>query len=173
MARHQAPLALHVSLTNLQGLSYPIRGVGGHDIAATTYVDWSTFDLEPGAGVAQLLEPRGRAPLDHALASAANPGAFAPRVLNRSAATTCWAGQHPGVAGWWARSCRQPAVDYASDALDAVRSADWRSVNLGRKEPGDLSLGERRSLARFALRVGRVLAGEVLGSASDRRRRRQ
>ncbi|HEV2768429.1 MAG TPA: patatin-like phospholipase family protein [Acidimicrobiales bacterium] len=377
-ARHQAPLALHVSLTNLQGLSYPIRGVGGHDIAGTTYVDWSTFDLEPGAGAAQLLEPRGRAPLDHALASAANPGAFAPRVLNRSAdegayrahgisnfpssgclwytdggllasepvartlaaarrvagdgggtrlhlvvdprsegpsgssrwsdssASPSWtsgigralailpaqalyddlrrvarnnarlqsidevasrlgpllggealavmaevAGAHdasgdaaevvrrmllrlsgmeghervqaevispmllapdsgrevPGllagelfgtfggflsermresdyVLGWastraWLggglgrAGVGQPAVDYANDALDAVRSADWRSVNLGRKEPGDLSLGECRSLARFALRVGRVLAGEVLGSASDRRRRRQ
>ena len=83
--RHQQPIALHVSLTNLQGLTYPVEGVDGHELTATTYVDWSTFELQSGAGIAQLVEPRGRAPLDHALASAANPGGFAPRLLDRTA----------------------------------------------------------------------------------------
>lgn len=82
--RQSSPLALHVNLANLEGLSYLVGGVAGHEIVATTYVDWSTFELQPGAGVAQLVEPRGRSPLDHVLASAANPLGFAPRMLDRT-----------------------------------------------------------------------------------------
>lgn len=76
---------LHIALTNLQGLRYPVRSVrGGEAVTATTYADWSRFDLHPCGGPRQILEPEGSSPVDVALASAANPGAFAPRLLDRS-----------------------------------------------------------------------------------------
>lgn len=76
---------LHVALTNLQGLRYPIRSVRGEQpVLATTYADWSQFVLEPAGGAEQIVEPQGAAPIDVALASAANPGAFSPRLLDRS-----------------------------------------------------------------------------------------
>lgn len=78
------PLALHVTLTGLQGLTYDLPNGTGGEFAATTYADWSTFRLEPSRGVEQLLEPAGRSPLDAALASAANPAGFAPTMLDRS-----------------------------------------------------------------------------------------
>jgi len=82
--RQDRPIGLHVALTGLRGLSYPIRGMrrDGH-ITGVTYADWGRFVLEPGAGADALFEPEGASPLEFALASAANPGGFAPRLLRR------------------------------------------------------------------------------------------
>lgn len=83
---HQCdPLALHIGLTDLQGLTYELANQEDGSLVATTYVDWSTFVLEAGRGLPQLLAPEGRSPLDVALASAANPAVFAPRMLDRGA----------------------------------------------------------------------------------------
>jgi predicted acylesterase/phospholipase RssA len=80
-----SPIALHVSLTGLQGLTYPIRAMRREgEITAVTYTDWGQFLFRPGAGPHPLFEPEGGSPLDFVLASAANPGAFAPRLLDRS-----------------------------------------------------------------------------------------
>jgi predicted acylesterase/phospholipase RssA len=80
-----APIGLHVSLTGLQGLTYPVRSViGGERFTATTYADWCRFVLEPGGGAEQIVEPDGTSPLDFVLASAAHPGAFTPALLDRS-----------------------------------------------------------------------------------------
>jgi len=77
-------IALHVQLTGLRGLAYPIRGLRRDSpVTATSYADWGRFELLPGGGVEQLTEPEGRSPLDFALASAASPGGFAPQLLDR------------------------------------------------------------------------------------------
>jgi predicted acylesterase/phospholipase RssA len=82
--RQESPITLHVGLTGLQGLTYPIRGLREDSpVSAATYADWRRFELEPGGGVPQVVEPEGRAPLDFVLASSAHPGAFAPRMLDR------------------------------------------------------------------------------------------
>lgn len=79
-----SPVALHVALTGLQGLTYPIRAMRREqEITGVSYADWGRFVLEPGGGPERLFEPRDRAPLDFVLASAANPGGFAPRLLDR------------------------------------------------------------------------------------------
>lgn len=83
-ARQERPVALHVALTNLPGLTYPIHGLRDEPVRAMTFVDWAEFELEPGGGIDQLLRPEGRTAIDVVLASAAHPGAFAPRVLDRS-----------------------------------------------------------------------------------------
>ena len=83
---HPDPIALHVSLTGLRGLTYPVRSIcGGGEATAVTYSDWRTFRIEPEAGPEPLFRPEGASPLDFVLASAANPGAFAPRLLDRRA----------------------------------------------------------------------------------------
>ena len=84
--RQRRPIALHIQVTGLRGLSYPIQGLRRDSpVAATTYADWGRFELRPGAGVEQMVEPEGRSPLDFVLASAASPGGFAPELLDRSA----------------------------------------------------------------------------------------
>ena len=83
--RQEQPIAFHVALTGLQGLTYPVRALRRErPITAATHADWRRFDLEPGGGIRQIVEPEGEAPLDFVLASSANPGAFAPRILNRT-----------------------------------------------------------------------------------------
>jgi predicted acylesterase/phospholipase RssA len=83
-ARQESPVILHVGLTGLQGLTYPIRGLREDSpVSAATYADWRRFELEPGGGVQQVVEPEGHAPLDYVLASSAHPGGFAPRILDR------------------------------------------------------------------------------------------
>jgi hypothetical protein len=43
------PLVLHVALTGLRGLRYPVPALRGErEVLATTYVDWSRYVLEPG-----------------------------------------------------------------------------------------------------------------------------
>ena len=82
--RQERPLAMHIQVTGLRGLSYPIRGLRRDTpITGATYADWGRFALEPGGGVEQMTEPVGRSPLDFALASAASPGGFAPQLLDR------------------------------------------------------------------------------------------
>jgi predicted acylesterase/phospholipase RssA len=82
--RQRRPIAFHVALTGLRGLTYPIRGLrDDRPVAGATYADWGRFDLEPGGGIEQIAEPAGRSPLDFVLASAASPGGFAPRLLDR------------------------------------------------------------------------------------------
>jgi len=85
---HRQPggIVLHFALTGLQGLTFPVAGVRTDTpVTATTWADWKRFVLEPGGGPGQLVEPAGQAPVDAAIASAANPGGFAPRMLDRSA----------------------------------------------------------------------------------------
>jgi predicted acylesterase/phospholipase RssA len=78
------PLALHVALTGLRGLTYELEGLRRDEpVPAVTFADWKDFVLEPGGGPAQYFEPDLRSPLDAVLASASHPGAFAPRVLDR------------------------------------------------------------------------------------------
>lgn len=80
-----SPIVLHIALTGLRGLTYPVPGLRGDDsVRATTYVDWSRFRLQPGVELDDLFAADDRSPLAAALASAANPGAFAPRLLDRS-----------------------------------------------------------------------------------------
>ena len=82
--RQRRSLALHVQLTGLRGLSYPIRGLRQDSpVTGATYADWGRFELQPGGGVEQMLEPSGRSPFDFVLASAASPGGFAPELLDR------------------------------------------------------------------------------------------
>jgi hypothetical protein len=83
--RQERPIAMHVQLTGLRGLGYPIHGFRREaPVKATTYADWGRFELRPAGGTRQMLEPAGRSPLDFALASAASPGGFAPQLLDRS-----------------------------------------------------------------------------------------
>ena len=82
--RQDQPLIVNVSLTGLQGLSYELEGVRDEPVIASSYDDWGEFELRPGGGIEQLVEPSGSSPLDFVLASASHPGAFAPRVLDRS-----------------------------------------------------------------------------------------
>jgi predicted acylesterase/phospholipase RssA len=78
-------VGLHVALTGLRGLHYPIDGLGVlNPIRATTYADWGRFALEPDGGPEEVLDPAGSSILDFVLASACNPAAFAPTVLDRS-----------------------------------------------------------------------------------------
>jgi predicted acylesterase/phospholipase RssA len=81
----EMPIGLHVSLTGLQGLTYPIRSLHGRvTFTSTTYADWGRFVFERDRGVGQILEPEGTSPLDFVLASASHPGAFTPALLPRS-----------------------------------------------------------------------------------------
>ena len=90
--RQPRRLALHLQLTGLRGLSYPIRGLRRDSpVTGATYTDWGRFELEPGGGVEQMLEPPGSAPIDFVLASAASPGGFAPQLLDRSADAEAYA----------------------------------------------------------------------------------
>lgn len=77
------PIAVHVGLTNLLGLTYPVE-TAHSQAEGITFVDWAQFVLEPNQGIDQLFEPEGRAPLDFVLASASHPGAFAPVLIDRS-----------------------------------------------------------------------------------------
>lgn len=83
LRRQRTPVGLHIGLTNLLGLSYPVD-TGGGPTSAMSFVDWGRFHLDPDAGPEQLVAPEGRSPVDVALASAAHPLAFAPRMLDRS-----------------------------------------------------------------------------------------
>lgn len=81
----EGPLQLLVTLTGLRGLTYEIPGLRHERPAeASTFADWRRFELDRCGGVEQIVEPEGRAPLDYVLVSASHPGAFPPRMLDRS-----------------------------------------------------------------------------------------
>lgn len=83
--RVASPIALSLSLTGLRGLTYRLDGLrGAGTIPAVTYDDWGMFLLEPGFDRRDLFHPPFRSPVDVALASAANPTVFAPKLLDRS-----------------------------------------------------------------------------------------
>lgn len=79
------PVGLQVSLAGLRGLRYDLDVGPERSLPAMTYADWGEFVLEPHGGVEQLLTPEGGSVLDFVLASAANPAAFAPQLIDRSA----------------------------------------------------------------------------------------
>lgn len=79
-----SPVGLHVSLTGLRGLRYWLKVDGDRTVPAVTYADWGEFTLQPGGGVDQLLTPEHASVVDFVLASAANPAAFPPQLLDRS-----------------------------------------------------------------------------------------
>ncbi len=81
--RSGEPVALHIGLTNLLGLTYPVE-TSYSEAHGITYVDWAQFVLVPGGGLEQLTEPEGRSPIDFVLASASHPGAFKPVAIDRS-----------------------------------------------------------------------------------------
>ena len=79
------PIAVHISLTGLQGLSYQIESMHPDGpVPGVTYTDWGRVVLGPEGSAADLFEPEGASPIDLVLASAANPGTFAPQLLDRS-----------------------------------------------------------------------------------------
>jgi len=81
----EGPLTMLVQLTGLRGLTYEIPGVRhDHPARASTFADWKRFDLSRCAGVEQIVTPEGRSPLDFVIGSASHPGAFPPRLLDRS-----------------------------------------------------------------------------------------
>ena len=81
------PLALHVALTGLRGLTYELAGLRRDEpVSAVTFADWKDFVLEPGGGPAQYFEPHLRSPLDAVLASASHPGR-SPRACSTGART--------------------------------------------------------------------------------------
>lgn len=83
-ARDRHPVGLHVALTGLRGLHYPIRGRGAlGPVEAATFADWGAFTVRPGDGPPGITEPPGSSILDFALASASNPAAFPPALLDR------------------------------------------------------------------------------------------
>lgn len=80
-----AAVVIDVSLTGLRGLTYPIHGLrGSGSVRASTYADSLSTRLDRDARVEDVTEPVGSSLLDAALASAANPAGFAPRLLDRS-----------------------------------------------------------------------------------------
>ncbi len=77
-------VTIHVSLTSLLGLDVPVD-IAGTRTSTLDYADWVGYELEPGPGHRDLVEPAGTSLLDAVLASASHPGAFAPRTFDRSA----------------------------------------------------------------------------------------
>jgi len=56
--RQGRDIAMHIQLTGLRGLTYPIRGLRRDaPISATTYADWGRFRIEPGGGLEQMTNP--------------------------------------------------------------------------------------------------------------------
>ena len=79
------PVVLHVALSSLRGLTYHVDGLRGPGtVPASTYSDWWRSSLEPGLDRHELSTPPEASAIDVALASAANPGVFPPRLLDRS-----------------------------------------------------------------------------------------
>lgn len=77
-------IKIHMSLACLRGLTYRLARLHGEPIESTTYLDWGTFTLTPGATLDEYLQPTGASPLDFALASGANALGFPPAPLDRT-----------------------------------------------------------------------------------------
>lgn len=82
---HQSlPIRLEVALACLRGLEYRVPSLSRRTpVQASTHLDWATFTFRPGQRFEELVEPKGASALDAAMASAANPFAFPPRLLDR------------------------------------------------------------------------------------------
>ena len=122
------PIGLHVALTGLRGLHYPVRGLGVlNPVRATTYADWGGFTLQPRGGPGAIREPDGASILDFVLASAANPGAFAPRRVNRSGDVDGYADNGikdlPDSASLWYTDGGTLQVEPIGRVLTAARKA--------------------------------------------------
>ncbi len=79
----ESSILLQVSLTSLLGLTV---NVDDEDTTVPTlsYADWMEFELEPEHSVDDLTTPEGGSILDAVAASASHPGAFEPRLVDRS-----------------------------------------------------------------------------------------
>jgi predicted acylesterase/phospholipase RssA len=78
-----SPVTVQIGLTGLLGLTTRVP-TAGTESSALSYADFAEFELTPGSPRDEILEPSGASPLDAMIASASHPGAFAPRVLDRS-----------------------------------------------------------------------------------------
>lgn len=78
-----SPVTLQVGLTSLLGFTSRVPTAGA-ETSALSYADFAEFELTPGSPRDEIFEPSGASPLDAMIASASHPGAFAPRVLDRS-----------------------------------------------------------------------------------------
>lgn len=125
---HPWPVAVQVSLTGLLGLTYPIRALRrGQEVTAVSYADWGRFVLEPDGEPDALSEPEGASLLDFVLASAANPGGFAPRLLDRTgSSTTTSVERRSGTRGWRGRARSSTRETEANPRPTTPRSgASW------------------------------------------------
>ena len=82
------PLQVSMAIACLRGLDYTMPTLGSRvDAGATTYLDWCDYTLTAGMTLEQLTTGRINgfpAPLETALASAANAMGFPPYLLDRS-----------------------------------------------------------------------------------------
>lgn len=76
----EAPVTIEVALTSLLGFVRPVDIAGGR-VPTLTYADWVSYELTPGGGLDELIEPQGASLLDAVLVSASHPGAFSPRTF--------------------------------------------------------------------------------------------
>lgn len=79
-------VAIHIGLTSLRGYRYTLANLGRRPVSAVSYADWAAVRLPAGGDPAVLVEEDGASALDLVVASTANPFAFPPRLLKRSAA---------------------------------------------------------------------------------------
>ncbi len=84
--RQSAEIHLSYTLACLRGFEYRLPRVGRKPVHATTFVDIYDHVLKPGATTESLVTPEQAAPLDAALASAANEMGFPPYLLRRGEA---------------------------------------------------------------------------------------
>ncbi len=86
--RQSGAVRLSMAIACLRGLEYTMPTLGSRiDAQATTYLDWCDYTLTPGMPIADLSTGRPDgfpAPVDTALASAANAMGFPPYLLDRS-----------------------------------------------------------------------------------------
>jgi len=82
--RQDVPIMMVMALASLRSLHYRMPSLAKRtNVSASTSLDWGTFEFTPGQAAPELLEPVDGSPVDFALASAANPLAFPPRLLDR------------------------------------------------------------------------------------------
>ena len=79
----EEPVLLHISLTGMLGFVTPTTISSGRS-DLLTFADHVGRVLEPGHPVDDLFSPEGRSPLDAVIASASHPGAFPPRLFDRT-----------------------------------------------------------------------------------------
>lgn len=93
-----APIRVSMALGCLRGLEYRIGRIGGPPIDASTYLDWSEWEIDGSKSLAWYTAPNG--PVDAALASGAHAAAFPPRGLDRSDPDDQTAYQRNGIVNF-------------------------------------------------------------------------